>query len=227
MWPELIKLYCLSSCKCMYMYMYATDNTFFVEMLTVDHNITNEKYKSKLRNWVHVFCWHLGGFIVTGLDEGCLDSLAYDSLISTTQLQNYIRLVRINCLGVVESMQCCNICSRHTVCSYLYMYMYSLLCTCMYMYLHVMYMYSSRIAGLFAVHSLICFNRVFVVCFQIEQYKSVIFYGCVGAGKTYICRKLAQFIQVSVFLAWRTSGLLVNCICRMHYFSQSCCSWLV
>ena len=30
---------------------------------------------------------------VTGLDEGSLDSLTYDSLISTSQLQTYIRLV--------------------------------------------------------------------------------------------------------------------------------------
>ena len=61
--------------------------------------------------------------LVLGLEEACLDSLAYESLVPMSQLQTYARLI--------------------------------------------------------------------------EQYRSVVLYGCAGMGKTRLCRQLAHFVQAS------------------------------
>jgi type IV secretory pathway ATPase VirB11/archaellum biosynthesis ATPase len=39
-------------------------------------------------------------------------------------------------------------------------------------------------------------SLIAILVFQIEQYKSVVFYGPKGMGKTYLVKKLAQCIQV-------------------------------
>ena len=79
--------------------------------------------------------------VFEGLDEACLDSLAYDSLVPMSQLQTYARLM--------------------------------------------------------------------------EQYRSVVLYGCVGMGKTRLCRQLAHFVQVRVV-----------CAHVMCYVTSPCCGVL-
>ena len=42
------------------------------------------------------------------------------------------------------------------------------------------------------------FTVIEFVYFQIEQYKNVVFYGPVGASKTFLAKKLAKCVQVSL-----------------------------
>ena len=43
-----------------------------------------------------------------------------------------------------------------------------------------------------------CEGDICCLPFQVEQYKNVVFYGPIGASKTFLAKKLAKCVQVSI-----------------------------
>ena len=92
-----------------------------------------------------------------GWEDGCLDAVAYESLISIVLLNNYLRLV------------------RNPDVTYL--------------------LFSAKI--FLNVLRMVIFNKN-TFSFQVNQYKNVVFYGPIGASKTFLAKKLAKCVQVSL-----------------------------